>query len=435
MPVEEIQQELDAAQRVELRSERVQEIIGQMPGWTIRYGITVIFGAILLVLLLAWLVRYPDAVNAPGVLTTTDPPRNVLARSEGRLVRILVNEGDTVAEGTGLAVIESAANPADVNRLAAILPELDLAFANSKAVFPQLPDLALGEGLAAWAAMRGAAAELQAWRADPYREKELAGMRDKMAMYRGLIRSTEKQLAWSRKKLANHVAEAATDSILAGKGVISTTAYREKQNSFIDQQVGLADQEHGLQQTRMALLETEQQLNGQLQANETKQRTLEDACRSGLAGMRAFLETWRLGHTLTAPVAGRVWFAGRITVNRPVESGAVLFSVAPMSSSYLFEGAVPADGSGKVHVGQSAYVQLAGFPSEEYGKLVGMVVSISPVPHEDSYRVLVDLPQGLRTSYQQKLTFGPEMKGSVEIVARERSVLGRIFDKVRGALE
>lgn len=43
--------------------------------------------------------------------------------------------------------------------------------------------------------------------------------------------------------------------------------------------------------------------------------------------------------------------------------------------------------------------------------------------------------QGLRTSYQCPVAFSPEMQGEVENVARKRSVLGRIFDQVRGAVE
>ena len=64
---------------VELRSDGVQEVLGRIPPWTIRYGITVIFGLILLLLLLAWLIRYPDVIVAKGVLTSLDPPREVPA--------------------------------------------------------------------------------------------------------------------------------------------------------------------------------------------------------------------------------------------------------------------------------------------------------------------------------------------------------------------
>ncbi len=57
------------------------------------------------------------------------------------------------------------------------------------------------------------------------------------------------------------------------------------------------------------------------------------------------------------------------------------------------------------------------------------------MPHEGSYRAVIQLPHGCHTSYQRTVAFSPEMKGEVEIVARKRSVLGRIFDQVRGAVE
>lgn len=419
----------------ELRSERVQEIMGHVPTWTIRYGITVIFGAILLLLLLAWMIRYPDVVTAPGTLTSTDPPRNAVARSEGKLVRIAVAEGDTVAAGDPLAVIESTADPAAMDSLAAIFPGLQQALVSGSDEFPVPGNLDVGEGRAELATLRTALAELQAWRTDTYRAQRNAGLRSKIDMYRKLIGSTQSQLAWTYKKRSNFVAEAKVDSLLASKGVIATTELRQKQNAFIDQQVGVADMEHGLQQYRLALLETETQLNEALHTDENRERELEEAYRGSMERLRSYLETWRLSHTLSAPVAGQVYFAGRLTLKQSVKNGDVLFSVDPLVASYVFEAAVPSAGSGKVRIGQEAYVQLEGFPSDEFGKLIGTVSAMSAMPHEGSYRVVIDLPEGLRTSFHRTLAYHPEMKGAAEVVARERSVLGRIFDRVRGAVQ
>ncbi len=416
----------------ELRSKRVQEIMGHVPTWTIRYGITVIFGAIVLVLLLAWMVRYPDVVTAPGTLTSMDPPRDAVARSEGKLVRIEVAEGDTVVAGDPLAVIESTASPAAMDSLAALLPVLHQALVSGAEQFPAVGNMGVGEGRTELATLRTARAELQAWRMDTYRAQRNAGLHEKIATYGKLIASTEKQLDWTYKKRTNYVAEARVDTLLAAKGVLSTTEFRKNQNNFLDQQVGVANMEHGLQQYRLALLETETQLNDLAHTDDLKQRELEESFRGSLERLRAFLESWRLSHTLSAPVAGKVYFAGRLTVDQSVKNGDVLFNVAPLSTNYVFEATMPSAGSGKVRVGQQAYIQLEGFPSDEFGKLVGTVRSISAMPHEGNYRVVIDLPDGLLTSYQRTLAYKPETKGSVGVVARERSVLGRIFDKVRG---
>jgi hypothetical protein len=44
----------------------------------------------------------------------------------------------------------------------------------------------------------------------------------------------------------------------------------------------------------------------------------------------------------------------------------------------------------------------------------------------------IDLPHGITTSFHRILPFRPEMKGQVQVVARERSLLGRVFDRLRG---
>jgi hypothetical protein len=55
----------------ELRSEEVQEILTRVPHWLIRWGSVLIFTILLMLLLVSWIVKYPDiavfkAVSAPG---------------------------------------------------------------------------------------------------------------------------------------------------------------------------------------------------------------------------------------------------------------------------------------------------------------------------------------------------------------------------------
>ena len=47
---------------IELRSEGVQELMGRIPSWTVRYGISVIALVVVLLLGLAALIRWPDVV-------------------------------------------------------------------------------------------------------------------------------------------------------------------------------------------------------------------------------------------------------------------------------------------------------------------------------------------------------------------------------------
>jgi hypothetical protein len=67
--------------------------------------------------------------------------------------------------------------------------------------------------------------------------------------------------------------------------------------------------------------------------------------------------------------------------------------------------------------------------------LAGTVQSISLVPRNDSYAIEVQLPRGLRTSFDRPLDFRQEMQGSAEIITEELRLLERIFYQIRRILK
>jgi len=427
--------EKGSAAAIELRSEGVQEVLGRIPPWTIRFGITVIFGLILLLILLAWLIRYPDVINATGTLTSADPPRDVHARADGRLVVLKASDGALMEPGDLLAVIESAASPAAMDSLRAMLPVLHTFLYGRPDSLPTLHELALGEVQRTWADVRNLTSELHRWRTDPYREKRNAALRQKIELYKRLIRTTEGQLTWARRKQVNALAEAVVDTSLLKKGVMASSEFRTRQNAFIEQQMSLATLENSLQQNRITLVELEAQLNDQLFTDESRQRELEQRLLAELNGLQAYAEGWHLTNELNAPLAGRVHYATRLNADQPVKNGDLLFRVVPQNEAYVVEAVLPSLGSAKVREGQAAYIRLEGYPSDEFGRLVGEVRSVALLPGAEGYRVVIDLPDALTTSFHRTLPFKPEMKAQVEVVTRDRSVLGRVFDRLRGAAD
>ncbi|MEL7148512.1 MAG: hypothetical protein AAFO69_19215, partial [Bacteroidota bacterium] len=103
-------------ENIEIRSEEVQEILSEVPAWLIRWGITVVFFIVLAIVALSWIIEYPDVVPGRVVLTTTNPPAHLIAKSNGR-VDLLVEEDQLVSTGTILAVIDNPAKASDVLEL------------------------------------------------------------------------------------------------------------------------------------------------------------------------------------------------------------------------------------------------------------------------------------------------------------------------------
>jgi len=93
----------------EIRSEEVQEIIGQVPGGLIRWGITVIFLVMLALLGVTWFIKYPDLLTAPIVITTSPAPVNLVARTSGR-IHLLKPDQAPCQAGEIIGVIQSNAN-------------------------------------------------------------------------------------------------------------------------------------------------------------------------------------------------------------------------------------------------------------------------------------------------------------------------------------
>jgi hypothetical protein len=85
-------------------------------------------------------------------------------------------------------------------------------------------------------------------------------------------------------------------------------------------------------------------------------------------------------------------------------------------------------------------LRLESFPSREFGAVVGRVSRISQLPMEkrDSedmqYLVDVAVPPELITTYRRHLPFRQEMRGDADIVTRDRRLVSRFFDQVRGSV-
>ena len=98
-------------------SEEVQEILGRIPGWVIRWGIVVLFCLFLLIMGITYLVRYPETISAPIVLTTLNPPADLIARSSNKIEHILVKDGDSVAKDEVIAVLYNTGDYRSVLKL------------------------------------------------------------------------------------------------------------------------------------------------------------------------------------------------------------------------------------------------------------------------------------------------------------------------------
>lgn len=87
---------------------QIQEIIGDPPTWMLRWGITVVFVILVLILIMAETLTYPDVIKAKMEIRTLNPPSMIKVKSPGTLIKLLVRNNQEVKIGQELAVVKSA---------------------------------------------------------------------------------------------------------------------------------------------------------------------------------------------------------------------------------------------------------------------------------------------------------------------------------------
>ena len=107
--------------QIEGHSEEVQELMGKIPGRILRWGLTVIFAIMFLIIAGSYFIRFPEKVTAPLIITTYNTPVVLKAKTAGKLEHILVNNEQTVYKESVIAVIENSANYIDILKVDSLL--------------------------------------------------------------------------------------------------------------------------------------------------------------------------------------------------------------------------------------------------------------------------------------------------------------------------
>ncbi|MBA7549544.1 hypothetical protein ES705_42031 [subsurface metagenome] len=113
----------EEAKNIKIRSDEIQDILGQVPRWIVRYGTVVILIVFLVLTFGTAVLKYPDAIEARIKLTTENPPADLTANISARIQHILVTDKQKIDSNQMLAILESAAVFKHMKRLQDMLGE------------------------------------------------------------------------------------------------------------------------------------------------------------------------------------------------------------------------------------------------------------------------------------------------------------------------
>lgn len=417
---------------IELRSEEVQDILTRPPRLLVRWGITLFFGVLAVLLIGGCFFKYPDTVGAEVTVTTERPPVWMVARVSGKIKELYRADRDSVHPGDWIAVLDNPAETADVWRVKAALQSFVLTDSCVlTAVFPEKP--VLGGVQSAYAAfLRGLTDYRNFLSLDLYAQ-QLEATRKELVEYGDYIVHLQKQVELDGQETAIEENMHRREKTLFAEGLISDEEYEEAQQGLLSKRQGTEQLMTSLSSARIQEAQLRQTLVKTEMERAREENTLRTALKTACNDLQAGIEDWELNYMFVSPADGILSYNAVWEKNQYVNGGDKVFSVVAENPGRIIgKMLLPAEGSGKVKPGQRVNISLTGYPYLEFGFLTGKVRTVSLLPDEEQlYTVTVDLPQDLHTSYGYAVAFGGEMPGVAEVLSDERSVTERLVSPLR----
>lgn len=425
-------------EKIELRSDEVKEILSRPPAWLVRWGTTMFFTVLAVLILISWLLKYPEVVrNTRIVLTTQNPPSLIVPRSSGTLVALLVSDRQNVAQGEILSVIENPADYMHVLELKKSLAVFQKGF-DEKSIrnYNFLSNAKLGELQPEFAALMKSMTDLKHFYGLRFHEKKIESFRNEasghtkhleiLKQQRGLLKN-ERDLVYKQFK---------RDSALYQKGVISESAFEMVKAELLKKDQDMEQSSVNTSSVEIKLLQLEQSVLQMELDYRNSLNQLQLSFSEAYEKISGQISWWEQKYVLRATTSGIVGFSEYWSPGQQVREGLAVFVVVPLNEGELLGRlSLPLARSGKVKAGQKVLVKLANFPHMEYGMLTGRVLSVSLVPSQDQYMVEVIFPEGMRTNYGMELPFSQEMQGTAEIITEDLRLIQRILNPIRSVIQ
>lgn len=420
-----------------LRSEEVQEIMSRIPSWTVRWGISLILGIIILFLFLAWLIKYPDVITGTATLTTASPPIKLVVKSAGEIQELKLKDNSTVQGNQIIASIRSTLSLEANTFLRGEIPLIRKAVeANALERFAVKNTLhVFGEMQSNYNALTTAIKNYSYLLNENNTPFNITNTSKQIENQKSLYNLTSKQLQNTTRLIQNAENKFKSDKVLFEKGVISQSEYFEREKTYETALNEIQSLEKDKIQIAITITDLEKMLNDLKFNFEQQKKILLLEIETNLSAIENSLATWNRSYQLISPIKGRISYLQSIAENQFIEQGKELFAIIPENQDFIAHLKIPKSGYGKIKSGQKVMLKLDNFPSHEYGQLVGKVQSISLIPNEDNYLVKVKLDNGLSSTYNKELKYTPEMTGTAEVITEDLRITDRIFNKLREVFE
>jgi len=413
--------------REEVRhTEDMQDIITAVPGWLLRWGITIFFLILVLIVTLASFIKYPDIVKAQLKIESPNSPKAVVAKISGKLTSLLVHDNQQVSKDQSLAYIESTANHDEVLKLLSQIKDWQKQLFNNTAAGIPLNtslNLHLGELQASYQTFYQSYLNYKSAIANGFYLKKKTYLQKDLVDIANQKTQLEAQKSLQQRDLSLATDEYDIHKKLAQQKVESPIELKQNESKYLSRKSPLI-------QTESALITSNNNYSAkQKELLELENTIVEEKSKffQSLNSMISDMEVWKSKYVLSASQTGKISFAGIIQENQVLSSNQEVFYINPGNEQFFGEINIPQVSMGKVNEGQQVLIKMRSYPYEENGMLRGRISHIADVPYKDSIFVAQVTINIKNTSDLKKpIHLKTGMSADAEIITQDATILSRI---------
>ena len=411
-------------------SEEIADLLGTPPAWITRWGITIVFAALFIVVSSAWFVAYPDIVKGKIIVTTQQMPLKIMAKVGGKVEYLTLQEGDAVRKGELLCRMESTAKADDVLALENELKNINIENGLVNKTINLQKQRNLGEIQGLFSTFAQSLDNYAFFNTQNIASTQLEDIAAQIQHYKSLHTALQQQIATIEQERSLAERNYNRYKGLAKDGTASAMELETKEATVLQYQRQVEQLQTSAHTYDLQII----QLQGQ---NTTTKYTASDARATRLLALREAhrqllnaISIWKNTYLINAPFDGQISFATPISNGQFVNAGSEILTLVPTGTTDLIGRVeLPTLNAGKVAIGQPVNVKLDGYPYQEYGIVSAKIHKIGLVTNKGNYPIELIFQNGLQTNRNLSLPFRQELQGTAEIITKNRRLLQRLLDR------
>lgn len=426
--------ENDNNKNIKLLSSEVQEIISQNPNWMVRNGIVLFLLIIVVLLSTTFFISYPDVVHANAILISVNAPKEIKAKTEGRLIKLSVKEGQLVEQHAIIGFIESRAEHNEVISLSKLIDTLQIVTEKNTEHLPYFITNSfrnLGEVQPAYQLFMQAFTTFRQYISSGYylRKKNMLQADIVFIQKLNAILGIQKKMQEEDLSLADK--NFAASQSLSNDKVIADVEFRNEQSKLIAKAMSIPQANASILNNESSKHEKHKEI-AQLENDIAQQKGI---FLQALNTLKSQLNEWKNNYLLIAPLSGKVTFNNFLEENIQLKQGQTVCFINPENTLYYASILIPQTNFGKIKKGEKVLLKLPAYPFQEFGTITGKLDFIAEIPTDSGFTSKVLLPNGLLTNYKKKLRYHEGLSANAEIITEDLKLSDRIFNGIKSILK